>query len=118
MQKTLLALVAASALTAAALPAAAANHASYGASSINAHQAQIETRINQGVRSHRLTQREAAQLRLQLRQVAQLEARYRVNGLQAWERQDLNRRLDRISAQVTAQINDRDHGRYAGGYRR
>ncbi|CAN5584221.1 hypothetical protein BH10PSE5_BH10PSE5_24320 [soil metagenome] len=118
MKKTLLTLIAASTLTAAALPAAAA--APYGANNINAHQAQIETRINQGVRSHRLTQREASQLRVQVRQIAQLEARYRVNGLQNWERQDLDRRLDRVGAQVTAQMNDRDHsgGRYAGGYRR
>ncbi|CAN5766775.1 hypothetical protein BH11PSE1_BH11PSE1_22460 [soil metagenome] len=117
MKKTLLTLVAASALTAAALPAAAAP---YGANNINAHQAQIETRINQGVRSHRLTHREASQLRVQVRQIAQLEARYRVNGLQNWERQDLDRRLDRLGAQVTAQMNDRDHGggHYAGGYRR
>ncbi len=57
---------------------------------------------------------------MQVRQIAQLEARYRVNGLQNWERQDLDRRLGRVGAQVTAQLNDRDHGNghYAGGYRR
>lgn len=116
MKKTLLTLVAASALAAAALPAAAAP---YGANNINAHQAKIEQRINQGVRSHKLTQREASQLRVQVRQIAHLESRYRVNGLQNWERQDLDRRLDRLGAQVTAQINDRDrgNGHYAGGYR-
>ena len=117
MKKILLTLVAASALTAAALPAAAAPRA---ANNINAHQAQVEQRIHQGVRSHRLTQREATQLREQVRQVARLEARYRVNGLQNWERQDLDRRLDRLGAQVTAQMNDQDRGggNYAGGYRR
>lgn len=117
MKKILLTLVAASALTAAALPAAAAPH---GPNNINAHQAQIEQRINHGVRSHKLTQREATQLRAQVRQIARLEARYRVNGLQNWERQDLDRRLDRVGAQVTAQMRDRDrgNGHYAGGYRR
>lgn len=117
MKKILLTLVAVSALTAAALPAAAAPR---GANNINAHQAQIEHRINQGVRGHKLTQREATQLRTQVRQVARLEARYWVNGLQNWERQDLDRRLDRVGAQVTAQMNDRDRGggHYAGGYRR
>lgn len=116
MKNFLLTLVAASALTAAALPAAAAP---YGANNINAHQAKIEQRINQGVRSHKLTHREATQLRAQVRQIARLEARYRANGLQNWERQDLDRRLDRVGAQVTAQMRDRDRGDgyYAGGYR-
>ena len=116
MKKMILTLVAASALTAAALPAAAAP---YGANNINAHQAQIEHRINQGLRSHRLSQREAAVLRAQVREVARLEARYRVNGLQTWERRDLDRRLDRLGAQVTAQLNDRNgHAGGYGGYRR
>lgn len=120
MKKILLTLVAASALTAAALPAALpAAAAPYGPNNINAHQAQIEQRINQGVRSHKLTQREATQLRAQVRQIARLEARYRLNGLQNWERQDLDRRLDRVGAQVTAQMRDRDRGDgyHAGGYR-
>ena len=44
----------------------------------------------------------------QSRQIAQLEARYRVNGLSQWERVDLDRRFDRLETQIRARRNDRD----------
>lgn len=106
IRKIALSLTAVSAL-AAAVPAAAAP------GGINAQQARIEQRIEAGVRQQQLTRREASTLRIQAREIARLEARYRVNGLSAWERNDLERRLVRLDARVGAERNDRV---YAGGY--
>jgi hypothetical protein len=78
--------------------------------SINQRQARIETRIDQGVRSGSLNRNEAVRLRAQFRQLANLENRYRrSNGLSNWERQDLNRRFDQLSARVFNQKHDRQH---------
>jgi Spy/CpxP family protein refolding chaperone len=111
MKKVLLGLAAASALTASALPAAAAPQMG-----VNARQAQIEHRISVGLRQDRLTQREASQLRIQLRRIAAVEQDYRSNGLNVRERADLTQRLDRLEWRVTAELNDRNG--YAQGYGR
>jgi hypothetical protein len=83
---------------------------------INARQNRIEMKINQGVRSGALTQREAMQLRGQFRSIANLEARYRASrpGLTVAERLDLDRRFDALERSIRVQKNDRDtrgHGR-------
>jgi TolA-binding protein len=109
MKKVLIGLAAASALTASALPAAAAPQAG-----VNARQAQIEQRIDAGLRQERLTRREATQLRAQLRQIAAVERGYRANGLNLRERADLVQRLDRLEWRVTAELNHRNG--YAQGY--
>jgi Ni/Co efflux regulator RcnB len=72
---------------------------------------QIDRRIDQGLRSGQLTRREAWQLRNEFNQIARLEARYRSNGLSAWEARDLDRRLDQLAMQVRYERRD-DQRRY------
>ena len=111
MKKIAIAIVAASALAATAAPALAAPW-----QNVNQRQAQLDRRIDMGVRSGQITRREAANLRQEFRGISRLEARYRsTGGLQAWERVDLDRRFDRLSIKIRWQANDRDH---RGGYRR
>lgn len=88
-------------------------HASYGAwRSINARQANLDRRIDQGVRSGQINRREAARLRSEFNSLARLEANYRRGGLTAWERADLDRRFDRLSAQIRDARSDQ--GRWRG----
>jgi uncharacterized protein YhdP len=111
MKKIAIVIVAASALAATAAPALAAPW-----QNVNQRQAQLDRRIDMGVRSGQITRREAASLRQEFRGISRLEARYRsTGGLQAWERVDLDRRFDRLSIKIRWQANDRDH---RGGYRR
>ena len=81
--------------------------------SINARQAQLERRIDRGVETHQLTRREAWRLRGEFRDISRLEYRYRANGLSGWERADLDRRFDRLSAQIRS---DRHDNQYGAGY--
>lgn len=76
---------------------------------INQRQANIEHRIDRGVRTGDLTRREAMRLRSEYRDLARLEARYRRTdgGLSNWERRDLDRRFDRLSQNVYAERHDR-----------
>jgi hypothetical protein len=83
--------------------------------SINQRQAQLQHRIDRGIARGDLTRREAHRLQTQMRDLARLEARYRVHGLSSWERADLDSRFDRLSAQVRFERNDRQ--RYGYGYR-
>ena len=97
-----LSLVAASAMAAVAVPAAAAPW-----QNINARQAELDRRIDMGVRSGELTRAEARNLRREFRDISRLEARYRHSGgLQAWERVDLDRRFTVLSARVRWDRND------------
>lgn len=81
---------------------------------INQRQAQLDRRIDRGIRSGRLTRDEAFRLRSEFRAIARLEHRYRVNGLSGWERADLDRRFDVLSARLRWERNDGD--RYGSGY--
>ncbi len=104
MKKFLIPLLAASALAGAAMPAAAAPW-----TNINQRQAQLDQRIDQGVRNGSLTRREAANLRAEFQTIARLEYRYRrTGGLQGWERADLDRRFKVLSAKVHYERHDRD----------
>ncbi len=109
MKKFAIAIVAASALAATAFPAFAAPW-----HNINQRQAQLDHRINQGVRNGSLTRHEARNLRQEFRGISRLEARYRsTGGLQAWERVDLDRRFKVLSAKVRWERHDRqDRRRY------
>lgn len=101
MKRLLIGVLAASSL-AAALPAAAAPW-----QSINARQNQIFAKIDTGVRNGALTRREAMNLRTRFYNIARLERSYRrSHGLQAWERADLDRRLDALSRSVRIQRHD------------
>ncbi|MEP9401397.1 hypothetical protein [Sphingomonas sp. VNH70] len=105
-------ILAAAGVAATALPAAAQP----GWQSINQRQAQIERRIDQGIRSGALSRREAVNLRAEFRQIASLEQRYRrSNGLSLAERRDLQRRFDALSYKVRVDKNDRNN---RPGYRR
>lgn len=108
MKKFLIPLLAASALAGAAVPASAAPWLS-----INQRQAQLDHRIDVGVRNHSLTVREATALRAEFQTIARLEYRYRQTaGLQAWERRDLDRRFNILSAKIRIDRHDRDDRRY------
>lgn len=102
MKKLLAMAVAASALAMAA-PAAAQSW-----QSINQRQANLDARIDAGVRSGDLTRAEAMRLRGEFRDLARLEARYRASyGLSNAERRDLDMRFDRLSAQIRFERHDR-----------
>ena len=89
-----------------------AQHAGYGAwQSINARQANLDRRIDQGVRNGQLSRREAVRLRGEFSSILRLEANYRRGGLTAWERTDLDRRFDRLSAQIRNERRDYDNRR-------
>ncbi|MBC9034870.1 hypothetical protein IAG41_20965 [Sphingomonas sp. JC676] len=81
-----------------------------GWQNINARQARIEARINQGIRSGALSRREATQLRAEFRSLERLEAQYRRSrpGLTMAERRDLDRRFDALSARVMIEKHDRN----------
>lgn len=83
--------------------------------SINQRQMQLDRRIDRGVQRGEITRAEAYRLRGEFNQLARLEHRYRVNGLTRWERADLDRRFDRLSAQIRYERNDRDR-QYGYGY--
>jgi len=68
----------------------------------------LDHRIDQGVRSGQLTRREAYQLRAQFNSIVRLEARYGRNGLSTWERVDLDRRFDDLSASIRMARRDED----------
>ena len=74
--------------------------------SINRRQANLDRRIDVGVRNGSLTRREAASLRREFNNIARLESRYRRNGLNRWEMADLDRRFDQLSRQIRAERND------------
>ncbi|CAN5244452.1 hypothetical protein BH10PSE1_BH10PSE1_25390 [soil metagenome] len=85
--------------------------------SINQRQNQLDRRIDQGVRNGSLSRREATRLRSEFNSLARLEASYRRGGLSSWERADLDRRFDRLSASIRSERWDRDDRRDRGNHR-
>ena len=69
---------------------------------------EISFRIDRGVRDGSLDWREARGLRTRLDDIQRLGYRYGRDGLNGWERADLNARLDRLSYEVRAQRPDGD----------
>lgn len=129
MKKMIASVLAVSAIAAAAPAAAQSYHGGYRGGygyghdydrswqNINQRQANLDRRIDRGVRNGSLTRAEAVRLRAEFRQLAYLEARYRrTGGLSRWERQDLDRRFDRLSARIRFERNDRQD--YRRGYYR
>ena len=84
---------------------------------INARQARLEQRINQGIRSGALSRNEAVRLRAEFRALSRLEMQYRRSrpGLTMAERRDLDRRFDALSARIQYQKHD-DEGRRGRRY--
>ena len=90
------------------------NRPDQGRYNLNQRQEQLNTRIERGIRNGSLSRSEARQLRREAASIARIEARYRAGGLSGWERADLDRRFDRLDAQVRHDRHDRDYG---SGYR-
>ena len=108
--KTLIATLAAvAAVTAVAAPAA-------GHDNINARQAELWRRMEQADRRGLLTRAEYRKVRNGFDTLAQAEARMRVDGLNRWERSELNRRLDLLENSLEWRIANADHAR--GAYAR
>jgi hypothetical protein len=84
--------------------------------SIDQRMAQLDRRIDRGVRDGTLNRREAYRLRTEFQQIVRLQARYRADGLNGWERADLDRRFDILSNQIRAERHD-EYG-YGYGYDR
>lgn len=130
MKTLIAALAAVTTVTAIAAPAAAQTYGRHdqgryeqdrgryeqdrGAYNLNQRQAQLNSRIEIGVRRGAITRREAADLRSQSYEIARLEARYRVNGLNGRERADLDRRFDRLETRIAREVHDRDYGQGYG----
>jgi hypothetical protein len=74
--------------------------------SINQRERLLDDRIDAGVTTGQLTPDEAARLRADYRGVVALENRYRAGGLSAWERRDLDRRFDRLTANIRSERRD------------
>ncbi|MGA0546561.1 hypothetical protein ACO2Q1_16060 [Brevundimonas sp. VNH65] len=115
------------AASAAAVPAAAQNYG-YGHNqgpsrapaaqsyanwqSIAHRKVNLDRRIDQGVRTRQLSHREAGRLKAELNSLIRLERSYLRGGLSRVERNDLDRRYDRLSAQVRSERRDRDNRRW------
>ncbi|HEY0621566.1 hypothetical protein [Sphingomonas sp.] len=103
-------LIAGLGIAAATVPAASAQQANWWG--INQRQAQLDQRIDRGVRSGQLNRREAARLRAEFRSIANLEYRYRRSapGLTMAERRDLDRRFDVLARKIRWERRDWDRG--------
>lgn len=70
--------------------------------------ANLDRRIDQGVRNGALTRREASGLRAELNALVRLERQYSRNGLSRQEVRDLDHRFDRLSQRVRIERRDRN----------
>lgn len=86
------------------------NRGGWRGSNLDQRQAQLERRIDWGVRNGSLDRTEANYLRTEARRIGWVESRYRVDGLNGWERADLDRRLDRLSDNIRKQTHDTQYG--------
>ena len=113
------------AVASAALPAAAQSYDRHGPSrgpsyeqtyngwnAIAQRKYNLDRRIDQGVRNRSLSRREATRLKAELNSLVRLERQYQRGGLTRWERQDLDRRYDRLSAKVRYERNDHNGRRH------
>ncbi len=113
------------AVASAALPAAAQSYDRHGPSrghgyeqnyngwnAIAQRKYNLDRRIDQGVRTRQLSSREASRLKSELNSLVRLERQYQQGGLTRWERQDLDRRYDRLSAKVRYERNDHNGRRH------
>lgn len=128
MKKLLIPLLAV-AVASAALPAAAQSYGgaydrhapsrgpSYeqnynGWQSVTQRKYNLDRRIDQGVRSRQLSSREASRLKGELNSLVRLEHQYQRGGLTRAERNELDRRYDRLSAKVRSERNDHNGRRH------
>lgn len=112
MNKILLSMAAVGALAVAA-PAAAqygygSNVNAGGAVSMSNRIAQLDARLQAGIRAGEINRAEARSLRMQMRQLQRLERQYSYNGLTQAERQDLQMRMRTLRRDIRVA----DNGRY------
>ena len=113
------------AVASAALPAAAQSYDRHGPSrgpsyeqnyngwnAISQRKYNLDRRIDQGLRNRSLSRREADRLKAELNSLVRLERSYMRGGLSRTERNDLERRYDRLAAQIRFERNDRDGRRW------
>ena len=122
MMKKALIPVLAIAAASVAVPAAAQNYDRYdrhdryeqnrgGWQSISNRKHQLDRRIDVGMRNGSLSRREGRRLENALHQLVRLERNYMRGGLTRWERNDLDRRYDRLAVEVRMERRDRDNRR-------
>ena len=116
MKKLVLALTAASALAAAAVPAAAQPYGGYDRPDRpqrydNDRADRLMWRIARAERTGSLNSGAAGWLRREVSNTERLAWRYSRDGFSQWERQDIDRRYDQLARRI-----DRDDRRYGYGY--
>ena len=82
-----------------------------GWQSISNRKYQLDRRIDVGLRNGSLSRREGRRLENELNRLVRLERSYLRGGLTRWERNDLDRRYDRLAAEVRNERRDRDNRR-------
>ncbi|HEY8614942.1 hypothetical protein [Phenylobacterium sp.] len=80
--------------------------------SIDRRKAQLERRIEQGLRNGQLTGVEAARLRAQFNEVARMDMRFRRGGYTPSEMAELDRRFDMLAQQIRWERRDGDRYGY------
>lgn len=107
MRMAFIALVAGGALAAAALPALAQSYDSV----VSQREDSLRARIDNGVRDGDLSIDQAARLRVELRQIVDLDARYQDDGMSDWQSRDLNSRLSLLASRLNYDLSvNRDEG--------
>src|SRR3954471_14940670 len=122
MKRTILGLLAATAIV--AMPALASaqpggdryDNGGRDWQSINQRQANLDARIDAGIRDRSLSPAEAARLRAEFQDIVRQEGAYRASppGLTRDERADLDRRMDDLDRRIRVNRNDNDNGRGGG----
>ena len=87
-------------------------HDNRGWQAIAQRKYQLDRRIDRGLRDGSLSRREGRRLQNELNAVVRLEYGYQRGGLNGWERNDLDRRYDRLARQVREERRDYDNRRY------
>jgi hypothetical protein len=77
---------------------------------IDRRKAQLDRRIDQGVRSGQLTRAEARRLQAEFREIEQREVAYRRDGLSSGERVDLDKRFDQLAQRIRWERRDDERG--------
>lgn len=80
--------------------------------SIDRRKAQLDRRIEQGLRNGQLTGAEAARLRAEFNAVARMDMRFRRGGYTPSEMAELDRRFDMLAEQIRWERRDRDRYGY------
>jgi hypothetical protein len=113
---TTLTLIGASALTLVAGAASAQPYGGYdrgparGYLPLEQRLDRLNVRIDRGVQSGQLNHREARRLQMQAQDLQRLSYRYSRDGLNGWERADLDSRFDRLAAQIRFERTDNQYG--------